>query len=189
MKKMFLSVIMMAVFSTGLSLSGQSAPDFSKVSFGKVSGADVDKVIKVLPDFLKEVKNVNAKGAQAKGANPAVCGELAARIMAAAATSNLNNEFLKAHGYSNITEFSGKLTPVMLAYSVIKMEEAKQMLLAQTKNMPANTPENVKTMMQSQAQLVDKQLVPMKKALSPELINSVKAKVPEIDKIFKTYLK
>jgi len=150
-----------------------STPNFSSV---KLTAQDVDRFVKAFPDMVKQFKDLNFSPAAPTGAG-GVSSNVGGIVDSLKAKEKLES-FAKSKGYSDGSLFATHCGSILLSYYVLKVDEARKQMAGEA----AGLPPEAKTMLDAQFKKLDEQVATQKKALSPETLEAVKAKLPELDK-------
>ena len=180
MKKWFRSFNVLVVgFASALVLAAvayaeeKEPEEKTKSEVIEMSREQVDRFIKALPVFIEEFPEYNPSLQASIGGKP--------DISSFNVEENVRklNDFSAKFGYNDFNEFTRHFTGVLTGYTCLKAIEAKAMLDAQAKALPPET----FAVIQAQMGPMLETIAEMKKAVSPELLEILKPRMRELDKI------
>jgi hypothetical protein len=143
----------------------------------KLSEAQVEKCVKVIPAFYNTFKSEKARlrKTSRKGASANALDALLANKAKLAKVKN----FAFENGYSDFNEFIISFSGVMMTYALLKLEGSEKLIASKLKQLPPQ----MAAMLKPQIDALRKMKKQYKSKLAPETIKAVTPYVSTIDKI------
>lgn len=143
----------------------------------KLTQAQVDKCVKIIPAYFNEFKNEKRKIQNInKGSTPSTSVET---LLSNAKMLSKLKTFASQNGYSDFNDFIVSFSGVMMSYGYLKIKQSEKLIAAKLKQLPPQ----MKAMVQPQINALKKVKKQYAEKLTKETIKAVSAHMSEIDSV------